>query len=122
MEWYSYTPAPTPSGNYITVYDGNVEFYDSGNNAIIEDLVDMELTTGEIFRITIDGTAYITAESQVHPQWGAVYFGNVNIWDETDDGTGLPFCAYKNEWGLRFLLRDGGDPTHTIKIERQVNS
>lgn len=112
-------PEPTPSGNWVTVLDDNVTIYD--DSTIIEDLVDMELTNGDTYRTTIDGTAYIS-EAQLHPQWGAVYFGNVNIWDEVDDGTGLPFCAYKITYGLKFMLRDGGNSTHAIKIERQVTS
>lgn len=112
-------PEPTPSGNWVTVLDDNVTVWD--DSTIIEDLVDMELTNGDTYRTTIDGTAYIS-EAQLHPQWGAVYFGNVNIWDEVDDGTGLPFCAHKTTYGLKFMLRDGGNSTHALKIERQVNS
>lgn len=112
-------PEPTPSGNWVTVLDDNVTIYD--DSTIIEDLIDMELTNGDTFRTTIDGTAYIS-EAQLHPQWGVAYFGNVNIWDETDDGTGMPFCAYKSTYGLKFMLRDGGNSTHAIKIERQVTS
>ena len=119
VEWYSYTPAPTPSGDWTTIFDGTIDTW--GGSTIIEDLSGIGLTVGETIRTTIDGTAYVS-ETQQHPQWGAVYFGNVNIWDETDDGTGLPFVAYENQWGVKFEIRNGGDSSYAVKIERQVSS
>lgn len=119
VEWYSYTPAPTPSGDWTTIFDDTIDTW--GGSAIIEELAGIGLTVGETIRTTIDGTAYVS-ETQAHPRWGAVYFGNVNIWDETDDGTGLPFVAYENQWGLKFEIRNGGDSSYAVKIERQVSS
>lgn len=119
VEWYSYTPAPTPSGDWTVLYDGNIELWDG--ETIIEDLVGMTISAGETYRVTLDGTAYISETAQ-HSQWGVYYFGNVNLWDDTDDGTGLPFVCYENQWGLKIEIRNGGNATYSFKLEKLVST
>lgn len=120
VEWYSYTPAPTPSGDWTTIYDGSVDLWDG--TGTIYDLEGVGIAVGETIRTTIDGGTPYTAGTQTHPQWGAVYWGNVSIWDEVDDGAEPPFCAYENPMGVRIMLRNGGNSTHTVKFERQVSA
>lgn len=117
--WYSYTPTPTPSGDWTVLYDGSIELWEG--KTIIEDLEGMTISAGETYRVTLDGTAYIS-ETALHPQWYQYYFGNVNVWDETDDGTGMPFVCYENQFGLRVEIRNGGNSTHAFKLEKLTTS
>lgn len=121
VEWYDETPVtpPTPSGDWTTLYDGSIELWEG--KTIIEDLVGMTISAGETYRVTLDGTAY-TCETAQHTQWYVYYFGNVNVWDETDDGTGMPFVCYENQWGLRVEIRNGGNATYSFKLEKQTSS
>lgn len=119
VEWYSYTPTPTPSGDWTVLYDGNIEMWEG--KTIIEDLEGITISAGETYRVTFDGTAY-TCETALHPRWNQYYFGNVNVWDETDDGTGMPFVCYENQYGLRVEIRNGGQNTYAFKVEKLTAS
>lgn len=119
VEWYSYTPTPTPSGDWTVLYDGSIELWDS--ETIIEDLVGMTISAGETYRVTLNGTTY-TCETAQHSNWGIYYFGNVNLWDDTDDGTGMPFVCYEIQWGLKIEIRNGGNATYSFKLEKLVST
>ena len=115
VEWYSYTPTPTPSGDWTTVYDGSISV--SNRNFELSSVTDT-FTLGDTWRATLDGTAY-TLVVQYSDQFQTNYIGNIAIivdWASTGDPI---LCYNTGHIAGNTYLADG---THTLKLERQVSS
>ena len=124
VEWYSYTPEPTPSGNWQTVFDGQVQILDNTpySQFWITALAEIYPAAGETWRITINGTAYTCTATTVD---GTVYIGNPLYDGGTDDGSNIPFCFYNPDWGAWIgygakTLPVGGEIP--FKAEKQVSA
>jgi len=116
VEWYSYTPEPTPSGDWTTVYDSSISV---SNRGFVLSSVTDTFTLGDTWRATLDGTAY-TFVVQHSDQFQTNYIGNMAIivdWASTGD----PILCYNNTGHIagNTYLADG---SHTLKLERQVSS
>lgn len=124
VEWYSYTPEPTPSGNWQTVFDGTVQILDNTpySQFWITALSEVYPAVGEVWRITINDTAYTCT---AHEEDDTVYIGNPLYDGGTDDGSNIPFCFYNVGWGAwvgygaKTLPTGEGIP---FKAERQVSA
>ena len=120
VEWYSYTPTPTPpepSGDYTTLYEGSVTTVDDdGDNMIeISELASVWLNSGETYRVTLNGTAYVTPVSFIND---TPVIGNANFFA---DATGIPFIFYNLGQGhWTGYVRTAG--TYSLKIEKQVST
>ena len=120
VEWYSYTPEPTPSGNYETVWEGTVELWE--DSGYIWDLADTNFQNGETWRVTINGTAYVSGVS-FETTYYVYCIGNPDLVADTSATGGLPFVAFNGGGGaVKFTLRDGAATEPTVKLERQVSS
>lgn len=119
VEWYSYTPTPQPSGNYTTIYDGNIQTQNGMD--IISELSDWYFTDGVQYRVTVDGTPYTcTAETN---QTGAVLIGNFDLSNDITAEGEYPFLCFNVGWGGVYVyLQNGGNATHAFKLEEQVTS
>lgn len=117
VEWYSYTPTPTPSGNYTTLYDGSVTtFDDDGDNKFtVPEMSSIWASDGDIYRVTINGTEYITQGTTAN---GTVIFGNVDFFSTQ---TGMPFDFYHLTGAYwEGFMREAG--TYTFKVEKQEST
>lgn len=114
--WYTKT-----SEDWEVLLDGSVTFSQQSpyNQIWIASLGNLHPAVGEVYRVTIDGTAYnLTA----HEDSGTVYIGNpMYDWGE-DDGSGVPFCFFNGGWGGMNGYTELSAGAHTVKIERQVLS
>ena len=117
-------PEPTPSGNWQTVIDDAVQILDNTpySQFWISALGEIYPVAGEVWRITIDGTAYTCTATNVNDM---IYIGNPLYDGGTDDGSNIPFCFYNPEWGAWIgygakTLPTGGEIP--FKAERQVSS
>lgn len=114
VTWYSYTP--TPSGNWTTVYDGTV----SGKGFTISELNSLAFAPNETWRVTWDGTEYICSTVYGEP-WGLYYIGDINLANGgSGSADGEPFLLFN--YNGSFGGYDTTEGTHTLKLERQVNS
>lgn len=118
VEWYSYTPTPPePSGDYTTLYDGSVTtFDDDGDNKFtVPEMRSIWASVGDIYRITINGTEYITQGTTLNT---VVAFGNADFFSTQ---TGMPFVYYhltSAYW--EGFMREAG--TYTFKVEKQEST
>lgn len=113
--WYSYTPTPTPSGDYETIWEGVVPVVN--REYVIADLISLGFNAGEVWRVTYNGTVYIE-NVQLYGDW-LYYLGNVNLINEADPND-PPFLMYNvGEGGLSLNTRTDGN--HTLKLERQIS-
>lgn len=124
VEWYSYTPTPTPSGNWTTVFDGTVQILDNTpySQFWIVSLASVFPVVGETYRITINGTAYTCT---AHETDDTVYIGNPLYDGGTDDGSNIPFCFYNPDWGALVGYCAKTLPTGDnvpFKFEKQVSA
>ena len=119
VEWYSYTPTPgpTPGGDYTTLYDGSVTtFDDDGDNKFtVPEMASVWASVGDIYRITINGTEYITQGTTLNT---VVAFGNVDFFSTQ---TGMPFIYYHlaSAYWEGFMRQAG---TYTLKVEKQESA
>lgn len=110
-----------PSEDWEVLLDGSVTFGESPpyNQIWIASLGNLHPAVGEVYRVTIDGTAYtLTA----HEDSGTVYIGNPMYDWGTDDGSGVPFCFFNNGYGGLQGGTELSATAHTVKLERQVLS
>lgn len=116
-----YTWYIKPSENWNILFDESSTFQEgSPNNSIwIPSLANLHPAVGEVYRVTIDGTVYnLTA----HEDEGVVYIGNPLYDWGTDDGSGVPFCLFNNNYGALQGWTELSAAEHTIKIEKQVTT
>lgn len=119
VEWYSYTPTPTPIGNWTTIYDGTLQTQNGMD--IISELSDWYFTDGKQYRVTIDGTSYTcTAETN---ETGAVLIGNFDLYNDITASGDYPFLCFNIGWGGVYVyLQNGGNTTHSFKLEEEQTS
>lgn len=118
VEWYSYTPEPTPSGNYETIFDGTVTT--NNGQAIISSLSDYYFAQNETYRVTIDGTSYIC---ETTPLQNSAILGNYDLYQDITAEGDYPFLFFNVGWGgVYAYLQNGGSTNHTIKLEKQTSA
>lgn len=116
VAWYE-----KPSEDWEVLLDGQVTFGQASpyNQIWIAALGSLHPAVGEVYRVTIDGTAYtLTA----HEDEGMVYIGNPMYDWGTDDGSGTPFCFFNGGYGGLQGWSELSATAHAVKIERQVSS
>lgn len=116
VEWYSYTPTPTPSGNWTTIYDGSITT--SNREFSLTNITDT-FTLNDVWRVTLDGTAY-TFTVQHADSYDTNYIGNLTIISEWAS-SGDPIVCY-NIAGYIMGNTYLADGSHTLKLERQVSA
>lgn len=115
-EWYSYTP--TPSGNYETIFDGTVTT--NNGQAIISSLSDYYFAQNETYRVTIDGTSYVC---ETTPLQGSAILGNYDLYNDITAEGDYPFLFFNVGWGgVYAYLQNGGNTSHTVKLEKQTSA
>ena len=115
-EWYSYTP--TPSGNYETIFDGTA----TANNGqvIITSLADYYFAENETYRVTVDGATYICTTAINND---VVTLGNFALYSDISAEGDYPFLFFNIGWGGVYgYIQNGGNTSHTIKLEKQVSA
>ena len=124
VEWYSYTPEPTPSGDWETVFDDEVGLLDETpyNTFWIPSLAEVTVPDGSVWRITLDGAVYTETATQ---SGGRIYIGNPKYDEGTDNASATPFCFFNVGWGAWVGGAEksiSASTTHPLKIERQVSA
>lgn len=115
VEWYRAT-------GYTTLYEGTPAFYTDATPYYlwIPELANAHPVLGSVWRITIDGTAYIcTAKNSL----AGVIVGNPVHVGGADDGSGVPVAFYNynsQAWSGDTTTLSAG--TYTVKIERQISA
>lgn len=112
--WYT-----KPSEDWEILFDESVTFGEASpyNQIWIASLGNLHPIVGEVYRVTIDGTAYnLTAQEDEN----TVYIGNPMYDWGTDDGSGVPFCFFNNGYGGLQGWSELSATAHTVKIERRV--
>ena len=121
VTWYT-----RPTETWETIYDNTAtpNADTPYNYWWLSSLSDVYPTLGSVWRVTIDGTSWVTTARQDSSimQW-AVYIGNPKYSGGQDDGSGMTTNFYNAGWGAWT-----GDTevttgvSHTLKIERQVSA
>ena len=90
----------------------------------LSSLSDVYPTLGSVWRVTIDGTSWITTARQDQSvASGAVYIGNPKYSGGQDDGSGMTTDFYNEGWGAWVGDTEiSANQQHTVKIERQVSA
>ena len=90
----------------------------------LSSLSDVYPTLGSVWRVTIDGTSWITTARQDQSvASGAVYIGNPKYSGGQDDGSGMTTDFYNAGWGAWVGDTEiSAGQQHTVKIERQVSA
>lgn len=103
---------------YTTIYEGTPQFYtDAGNYLWIAELATVTIPVGSVWRVTINGTAYICAAQSSSV---GMIIGNPKHVGGTDDGTDMPCAFYNYEhqgWSGDTITLTPGN--YTVKIEKQ---
>lgn len=118
--WYT-----KPVGSWETIYDDiAIPNTDTPYNYWwLASLSDVYPTLGSVWRVTIDGTSWVTTARQDQSiADGAVYIGNPKYSDGQDDGSGMTTNFYNAGWGAWVGATEISVNQHTVKIERQVLS
>ena len=115
VEWYT-----KPVSSWETLFDGNasLEADDPYPYFWIEELADVEVPMGSIWRITFDGTPYVCTVTSTIRNSGCI--GNPLYSGGADDGSGVPLDLYHTPWGAWSGAADASAGSHTLKVERQV--
>lgn len=125
VEWYH-----RPTAQWETLLDANNVHVNAATpygNMWISDLGDVSIAVGSVWRITIDGDAYImtaTANGIYGSPYNAI-LGNPLYLNGTDDGSDIPLCLEQNPWGAWAGGASSsitGDADHTLKVERQISA
>lgn len=120
VEWYSYTPTPTPSGNWVTVFDGTLEMWE--DKGYIYELADLDLSVSEKWRVTINGTSY-ECDTEYSEVFWSEYLGNEAMYDDTTATGQYPFLLRNGGGGAVIVaVRNGGSNDYPFKLEKQVTS
>lgn len=119
VEWYSYTPAPTPSGDWTTVFEGTLELWE--DKGYIYELADLDLSTSDTWRVTINGTAYTSGVESSQIFW-ADYLGNEALYNDTTAAGEPPFLLYNGGGGAVVVtVRNGASNDYPFKLEKQAS-
>lgn len=118
VEWYSYTPEPTPSGDWTALYDGQITAYDS--TATIPSLADLYPAEGETYRVTIDGTEYVRETAHFDGAQSLWVIGNPKMVSQEPEAGEDQFCVFNAGWGALYVVFPGSvSADHTFKLEKQ---
>lgn len=118
VEWYSYTPEPAPSGDWTTLYDGQITAYES--EATIPSLADLYFAEGETYRVTIDGTEYVRETAYFDGAQSLWAVGNPNMISREPEAGEDQFCVFNAGWGALYVVFPGSvSADHTFKLEKQ---
>lgn len=118
VAWYT-----RPTETWETIYDNTaVPNADTPYNYWwLASLSDVYPTLGSVWRVTIDGTSWVTTARQDQSvAYGAVYIGNPKYTGGQDDGSGMTTNFYNAGWGAWTGDTEITNQEHTVKIERQV--
>lgn len=124
VEWYSYTPTPTPSETWETVWQGqaNTIAEDPYPYFWVSDMGDIAITENSVWRITINNDTYRSTAVNSGGSYGIVV-GNQKYIGGSDDGTNVPYCWYNVGWGAWISTVDlSPSTTYSLKFERLVTS
>lgn len=90
----------------------------------LSSLSDVYPTLGSVWRVTIDGTSWVTTARQDQSvASGAVYIGNPLYSGGQDDGSGMTTNFYNAGWGAWVGDTEiSVNQQHDVKIERQVSA
>ena len=109
----------------IELYDNTATITsDPDVNYILINNQPEDISVGDTYRVTWNGTAYTTtavSDSVLSSQYGNT-FGNPGILGGTDDGSNAPFCAFKASWSDNELIvsTSAVAGSVTLKIEKIV--
>ncbi len=108
---------------YVTLYDNSAEIASNNPNYIWINNMPEEINVGDRYRITWNGTVYTKSavyDSIIGQQYGNTV-GNPAILNGTDDGSNVPFCAFKYPSDDNVMvISTTGSGTITLKIEKIV--
>lgn len=124
VEWYSYTPTPTPSETWETVWQGQADTIaeDPYPYFWISDMSSVTIAENSVWRITINNDTYRSTAVDSGGSYGIVV-GNQKYIGGTDDGTNVPYCWYNVGWGAWVsTVNLTADTTYNLKFERLVTS
>ena len=120
VAWYT-----RPTETWETIYNSTAEpNADTPYNYWwLSSLSDIYPTLGSVWRVTIDGTSWITTARQDQSvASGAVYIGNPKYSGGQDDGSGMTTDFYNAGWGAWVGDTEiSANQQHTVKIERKVS-
>ena len=112
-----------------TIFNDTVYVNDETNgygSIWLTELTDLYPTADSIWKITIDGTSYITTTTPQTNQYGTTsyYVGNPVHFGFTDDNSGCPVAFVNQGYGawLGSYQTSAVDQRHTLKIEHQTNA
>jgi len=113
---------PSPSETWETLFDNNINFENGG--AWIPELGSIYPSSGDTWRVTINGNTYQCETSVVVNQWGTseYYVGNPAVAGSTDDGQDVPFAFTNRGYGAWNGYTTNASGNYAIKIERLVTS
>lgn len=121
VTWYA-----RPTETWETIYNNTAQpNADTPYNYWwLSSLSDVYPTLGSVWRVTIDGTSWITTARQDQSvASGAVYIGNPKYSGGQDDGSGMTTDFYNAGWGAWVGDTEiSVNQQHTVKIERQITS
>lgn len=120
VTWYT-----RPTETWETIYDNTATPNTDTpyNYWWLSSLSDVYPTLGSVWRVTIDGTSWITTARQDQSvASGAVYIGNPKYSGGQDDGSGMTTDFYNAGWGAWVGDTEISAGQHTVKIERQVSA
>lgn len=122
VEWYNATPSPetwevlfngTESLNPETPYNG----------WWIEDMGDVQIPQGSVWRITLNGVVYRLTADYYYSAAYSYGIGNPKWSGGTDDGTDVPFTLMHTPWGAWSGNADlSANTPYPLKIERLVTT
>lgn len=108
---------------YITLYDNEAVIASDNPNYIWINNMPEEINVGDRYRITWNNTTYTKTavyDTVIGPSYGNV-IGNPSILNGTDDGSNVPFCAFKYPSDDNVMvISTTGSGTITLKIEKIV--
>lgn len=120
VTWYT-----RPTETWETIYD-NIAIPNADtpyNYWWLSSLSDVYPTLGSVWRVTIDGTSWVTTARQDQSiVSGAVYIGNPKYSGGQDDGSGMTTNFYNAGWGAWVGDTEISVDNHSVKIERQVTA
>ena len=118
VAWYT-----KPVGSWETLFENNtsLEADDPYPYFWIQELRDVEIPLGSVWRITFDGTPYVCTVTQTIGDYGGC-IGNPLYSGGADDGSDVPLGLYHTPWGAWSGAADASAGSHTLKIERLVTS
>ena len=118
VAWYT-----KPVGSWETIYDGNgnLEADTPYPYFWISELADVMIPIGSVWRITFDGTSYVCTVTQNIGDFGGC-IGNPLWSGGADDGSDVPLALYHTPWGAWSGAADASAGSHTLKVERQVQT